>query len=268
MAATATVTDTATDTGIPTNVHIAALDLDGKDQMPPPPPRLGTIMKMLPTDTWDVSTPISLSYFVGDVAAVVTTMSFLDAVVHSEIYHASPPLGKVALVVPLQILTGFAMWCTWCIGHDAGHGTISKSTRYGTVINRMVGEVCHSAICLTPFVPWQLSHRKHHLHHNHLQRDYSHQWYIQEERDTLHPLIQIAHATRMLSFPFLYFVYLAVGIPDGGHVVFYGRMWDGHTVKEKVDASVSVLMSVGTAGTLWHVMGTSDFAVVCMGPWC
>ena len=153
----------------------------------------------------------------------------------------------------------------WCIGHDAGHGTVSKDSKS---INRIVGEIAHSVICLTPFVPWALSHRKHHLNHNHLERDYSHQWFIREERDDLHPLIKASHLTRNLQLPILYFVYLFLGVPDGGHVFFYGRMWEGHSLKEKADAAISVMVSLATAGALWSNMGFADFTVVCMVPWC
>eukprot|EP00590_Aulacoseira_subarctica_P004632 CAMPEP_0172420472 /NCGR_PEP_ID=MMETSP1064-20121228/6833_1 /TAXON_ID=202472 /ORGANISM="Aulacoseira subarctica , Strain CCAP 1002/5" /LENGTH=451 /DNA_ID=CAMNT_0013160445 /DNA_START=61 /DNA_END=1416 /DNA_ORIENTATION=+ len=262
------------------SVHATVLADDSKELPPVPllplisnpvmnddPPVPGAIMKMLPRDTWHVSTPISLVYFFIDVAAVITSMSFLNAVVTSDLYNSLPVLEQGALVLPLQILTGFAMWCTWCIGHDAGHGTISKSKEYGKVINRLVGEISHSVFCLTPFLPWQLSHRKHHLNHNHLERDYSHQWYIREESDDLHPVIRTAHSVRMLFFPFLYFFYLVTGVPDGGHVFFYGRMWDGHSLKEKMDAAISVVVSFVTAGVLWSTMGTANFAVVCMVPW-
>ena len=213
------------------------------------PPQPGAIMKMLPKDTWKVSTKESLLYFTADVVAVISTMSFLYAVVTSEQYHSLPMFAQALEVLPLQILTGFAMWCTWCIGHDAGHGTISKNNTYGSIVNRIVGEITHSVICLTPFVPWQLSHRKHHLNHNHLEKDYSHQWYIKEEQDELHPLIQASHTLRMVFFPFLYFVYLVTGIPDGGHVFFYGRMWEGQSIKEKLDAAISVVVSFITAGS-------------------
>lgn len=230
------------------------------------PPKLGAIARMLPADTWKVDTRTSLAYFAADVLAVACSMGFLNAVVTSEAYHAAPVWGQALMAAPLQVLTGFAMWCTWCIGHDAGHGTVSKG-KWGNAINRVVGEVTHSMVCLTPFVPWALSHRKHHLHHNHLERDYSHQWYVREEFDDLHPAIQLAHSTRMLFLPVLYFVYLFLGVPDGGHVLFYGRMWEGHSLKEKLDGALSVAVSCATAGTLWHNMGTADFAVVCMGPW-
>ena len=138
-------------------------------------PRAGTIMKMLPEETWDIDTPTSLFYFAVDGLAVAATMGFLNSVVTSDIYHSAPVFGQALMVAPLQVLTGFAMWCMWCIGHDAGHSTVSKSKW----VNRVVGEVAHSMVCLTPFVPWALSHKKHHLGHNHLERDYSHQWYVE-----------------------------------------------------------------------------------------
>ena len=178
------------------------------------PPQPGAIMKMLPKDTWKVSTKESLLYFTADVVAVISTMSFLYAVVTSDQYQSLPMFAQALEVIPLQILTGFAMWCTWCIGHDAGHGTVSKNKSYGGIVNRIVGEITHSVICLTPFVPWQLSHRKHHLNHNHLEKDYSHQWFIREERDELHPAIEFFVGIRMLYLPVLYFVYLFTGVPD------------------------------------------------------
>jgi len=227
------------------------------------PPRAGTVMKMLPKETWDIDTKTSLFYFGVDFAAVFATMGFLNTVVTSEVYHSFPIWLQGLSVAPLQILTGFAMWTMWCIGHDAGHSTVSKSKW----INRFVGEIAHSAISLTPFVPWAMSHRKHHLGHNHLTKDYSHQWFVREEADALHPLFKLAHKTRMFQLPILYFVYLFTGVPDGGHVFFYGRMWENESLKEKLNAALSVVVSMATAGTLWYNMGTADFAVVCMVPW-
>jgi omega-3 fatty acid desaturase (delta-15 desaturase) len=228
------------------------------------PPKIGTIAKMLPPETWDIHTPTSLLYFAMDSFAVVSTMTFLHAVVTSDNYHSFPLWLQAASVFPLQILTGFSMWCLWCIGHDAGHGTVSKNNKW---INRIVGEISHSVGCLTPFVPWALSHRKHHLNHNHLERDYSHQWFIREERDGLHPAIKASYLTRNVQLPILYLVYLLAGVPDGGHVFFYGRMWEGHSLEEKLDGGISSLISLVTACSLWHAMGTADFAVVCFVPW-
>ena len=231
------------------------------------PPRLGQVRKLLHKDAFQVDTATSLFYFGLDFVAVAATMGFLNAVVTSDLYHSWPMLGQALAVAPLQVLTGFAMWCMWCIGHDAGHTTISKDRKHGKTINRVVGEIAHSMICLTPFVPWSKSHLKHHMNHNHLERDYSHQWVIKEELDNLPPFIKVAYETRILQLPILYLAYLLFGVPDGGHVFFYGRMWEQESMKAKLDAALSVIVSMATAGTLWMNMGTADFAVVCIGPW-
>ena len=83
------------------------------------PPMQGEIMKWLPKSTFDIDTKTSLTYFGIDLAAVVATLGFLDAVVTSDLYHAFPVWGQAMAVAPLQVLGGFTMWCMWCIGHDA-----------------------------------------------------------------------------------------------------------------------------------------------------
>lgn len=250
-------TDVCTTLSTPTNVDV---DMEK-------PPSMAVLRKMLPEKVWQIDSSTSLFYFGLDLAAVATTMGFLNAVVTSDVYHGLPLYAQAACVVPLQVMTGFAMWCMWCIGHDAGHNTISRNKTYGKQLTRVIGEISHSMICLTPFVPWALSHRKHHLHHNHLERDYSHQWFIREEQENLHPLIKASYWTRNVQLPILYFVYLFTGVPDGGHVFFYGRMWQGHSLKEKLNAALSVAVSMATAGALWCNMGTADFVVVCLVPW-
>jgi len=228
------------------------------------PPNLATVSRMLPPESFDVDTKTSLFYFGLDLIAVVGSLSFLNAVVTSSIYHSLPIWGQALTVAPLQIVAGFAMWCMWCIGHDAGHSTVSKKKW----INRIVGEISHSAFCLTPFKPWQKSHRRHHMNHNHLTDDYSHQWFIREEKESLHPIIKLSQKTRNFQLPILYFVYLFVGVPDGGHVFFYGRLWERAKMKEKLNHAISVAVSVATSGFLWNKMGFADFSVVCMVPWC
>ena len=232
------------------------------------PPTLGEIRKFLPKSVFQVDTKTSLLYFGLDLIAVVSSMTALHALVTSSFYHSLPNVVAQALcVLPLQCTTGFCMWCMWCIGHDAGHATISKHQTHGNLINRIVGEVAHSMICFTPFIPWKKSHLQHHLHHNHLEKDYSHQWFVREESHNLHPLIQLSYETRNVQLPVLYLVYLLFGVPDGGHVYFYGRLWEKESLGEKLKASVSVFVSIATAAALWSTLGTADFVVVCMVPW-
>jgi len=236
---------------------------DGKKKIYNKVPKIGEIRRMLPKNSFNIDTKLSLFYFGLDFLAVATSMTFLHSVVTSKFYLALPIFAQALTVAPLQLLTGFAMWCMWCIGHDAGHSTVSTSKR----INRIVGEFAHSMICLTPFVPWAKSHRQHHLHHNHITKDYSHQWFIREESDDLHPVIKASYWTRNIQLPILYMVYLLAGVPDGGHVIFYGRMWEKSKMKEKLNAYFSVLVSVATSAVLWTKLGFANFTVVCMVPW-
>jgi fatty acid desaturase len=230
--------------------------------------RAGKIMKMLPKESFQVDTKTSLTYFGIDAAAVIASMSFLYAVVTSDMYSAAPIYMQAAMVAPLQIMTGFAMWCNWCIGHDAGHSLISKKHKW---LNDFVGEVSHSMFALTPFIPWQMSHRRHHLNHNHLTKDFSHQWFIKENAekpaDDMVWWMKLSYQTRNIQLPILYLVYLLVGVPDGGHVFLYGKLWEGIDWKTKLRAYGSVAVSMLTATSLWAAMGTANFAVVCFAPW-
>jgi len=226
-------------------------------------PSLAVVRKMLPKKSFEIDTKRSIYYFLVDLAAVVSSMGVLFKVVTSAAYIALPWWQQAAVVSPFQLLTGFAMWCMWCIGHDAGHNTVSKKGW----INNIVGEIAHSVCCLTPFIPWKKSHLQHHLHHNHIDRDYSHQWFIREEADELPAVFKMSYKTRNFQLPILYMVYLLLGVPDGGHVFFYGKMWEGEPMKEKLRAAVSSVISIATSAFFWTKMGFANFTVVCMVPW-
>ena len=74
-------------------------------------PTLGTIMKMLPKESFHIDTKESLFYFGVDFIACVASLGFLNAVVTSDLYHSFPLWGQALSVAPLQVLSGFALWC-------------------------------------------------------------------------------------------------------------------------------------------------------------
>lgn len=226
-------------------------------------PSLSAVRKMLPKKTFEINTATSIFYFLLDFAGVATSMGLLHKLVTSNFYHGLFWMQQAAVAFPLQLLTGFAMWCMWCIGHDAGHNTVSKRSW----VNNVVGEIAHSVCCLTPFIPWKKSHLQHHLNHNHLSRDYSHQWFIREEADDLPAVFKASYKTRNFQLPILYMVYLLLGVPDGGHVFFYGRMWEGEPLRQKLRGAVSSVISIATSAFFWTKFGFADFTVVCMVPW-
>ena len=71
------------------------------------PPPLGTILKMLPKESFVIDTQTGLTYFGIDLLAVMASLGFLNAVVTSDLYHALPIWGQALTVAPLQVLVCF-----------------------------------------------------------------------------------------------------------------------------------------------------------------
>ena len=71
-----------------------------------------------------------------------------------------------------SVVAGFWLWTIFVVGHDCGHGTFCKSK----LINTVLGNFFHSFVLATPYQPWQMSHHRHHMYHNHVEKDYSHMW--------------------------------------------------------------------------------------------
>ena len=140
-------------------------------------PSLSQLKKAVNPAAFQIDTGKSLGYFFLDLGAIVLSSVALLSLLHSASYLAAPEVLQFLLPVPLQVLSGTALWSMWCIGHDAGHGTISSSK----LVNSVIGEIAHSMLCLTPFDPWRRSHKRHHMNHNHLTKDYAHQWFDEAE---------------------------------------------------------------------------------------
>jgi hypothetical protein len=65
---------------------------------------LGTILRMLPRESFEIDTKAGLFYFGVDLVAVGATLGFLNAVVTSDIYHSIPIWMQALTVAPLQVL--------------------------------------------------------------------------------------------------------------------------------------------------------------------
>jgi hypothetical protein len=71
------------------------------------PPALGTILKMLPKESFVIDTQLGLLYFGIDLLSVMASLGFLNAVVSSDLYHSLPIWGQALTVAPLQVLVCF-----------------------------------------------------------------------------------------------------------------------------------------------------------------
>eukprot|EP01035_Chromulina_nebulosa_P018266 gene18266-23941_t len=99
------------------------------------------------------------------------------------------------------------------LGHDCGHGTFSDSE----LLNDFIGHLTHGSI-LVPYYPWQLSHRRHHMYHNHVDKDYSYPWYTEDRltKDDEY-MARFLHDNPLAIFFFPFYgwpIYFILGLPD------------------------------------------------------
>jgi omega-3 fatty acid desaturase (delta-15 desaturase) len=177
--------------------------------------QLNSIRKSLPDHVFEKSLLKSVGHLIFDAFMWLGSLSVLYALINSNLWAQMPFwLQAVASLVYWNI-AGFFMWCLFVVGHDCGHGTFSEYEW----VNDIFGHIVHGSI-MVPFWPWQLSHRRHHMYHNHETKDYSHAWYTPERMarsDEGMAQFFDKHPSLMATFPcFGWFVYLA-SLPDGCH---------------------------------------------------
>lgn len=134
---------------------------------------LSKIRKAIPKEAFVKSISRSLFHMFFDYAMIFGSLYALVQFNTSEYYATAPEWQKWAATLAYWNVAGFFMWGIFVVGHDCGHGTFSEYTLF----NDIVGHICHGSI-MVPYYPWALSHRRHHMYHNHVDKDYSHPWYV------------------------------------------------------------------------------------------
>eukprot|EP00037_Helgoeca_nana_P015753 m.147588 g.147588 ORF g.147588 m.147588 type:complete len:409 (+) comp23156_c0_seq1:50-1276(+) len=223
---------------------------------------INRIKKALPAEVFEKSLMWSLWYMLFDYACIGASMYALYYLKSSGIYDELPLVGQCAATVAHWTIAGFFMWCIFVVGHDCGHGNFSEYEW----LNDTLGHVTHGSI-LVPYWPWRLSHKRHHMHHNHVDKDYSHSWITPERlADPAYTMAQFQEKNPWVA-PFLPFVgwplYL-LGLPDGSHflplpnIPFSGqRLYEGSAMLEMVRCVVSTAVVVGMVAIL-HTFVSSD----------
>ncbi|GMH61714.1 hypothetical protein TrLO_g7549 [Triparma laevis f. longispina] len=226
-------------------------------------PTLSTIKRSLSPSLFEINTKKSLTYVAKDILQYIVTTAPLLAIASSD----QNPILQTLESLPFFLASGTSLWSLWCLGHDAGHGLISPNPK----VNEIVGELCHGCFCGTPFWGWKESHARHHMGHNHLTNDYSHQWFILPEAKKVSNEIEsvwwmkLGYDLRAIQLPFLYFIYLYIGIPDGNHFIPVGRLWDDLKVNRN-RALISSTITITYISTLIHFLGLSFIPVILI-PW-
>jgi len=162
------------------------------------------------------------------------------------------------------------MWGIFVIGHDCGHSTFSDSEK----LNDFIGHITHGSI-LVPYYPWQLSHRRHHMYHNHVDKDYSHPWYTPERLarpdEFLARTVHNNHSWVFSLFPFYGWMIYLYGMPDGSHFIPLPsqRMWKESPRVEYFKCIFSALVVALFLAAEYFLFGSqlSSFAYYYGAPW-
>eukprot|EP00039_Didymoeca_costata_P024372 m.10121 g.10121 ORF g.10121 m.10121 type:complete len:381 (+) comp4203_c0_seq2:166-1308(+) len=204
-------------------------------------PSIGMIKDALPTKVFEKKLGTSLFYFALDFALFLLSLLCLRYVMGET--RVPETTVQIAVMIMHWMVGGFYMWCLFVVGHDCGHGTFSTST----LINDICGHITHGFL-LVPYYPWQTSHRRHHMFHNHVEKDYSHPWYdaamlesIEKNGASLakmyedYPILRTMYA--IIGWP----LYLYAGFQDGSHLIpdSQSRLWKAASQIEFVKGIVS-----------------------------
>ncbi|KAJ3208204.1 hypothetical protein HK099_000105, partial [Clydaea vesicula] len=201
------------------------------------------LKKVIPEGLFSKSLTKSTLYWLRDLLAISATVYF---------YFKYQPAGWI-YVLWANVL-GLLMWCTFMIGHDAGHGSFSDYQR----LNFYVGLLSHGPL-LVPFRQWKKSHQLHHLGHNSMSKDKSHSHYT-FEGEGAYFLTRATPVFIPLGFGLFY---LALGLNDGSHfsVNYYAK-----NRADKIDNFLSIL-SCSIFLTLYYILLQQEF-FFCFGlPW-
>ena len=158
--------------------------------------QLNSIMKAIPPAAFEKNLFKSLAYMLFDYAMWGGSFFAMLKLVKSALWTKMAFWQKAAASLVYWNVAGFFMWCIFVVGHDCGHTNFSKYKW----VNDILGHVTHGSI-LVPFYPWQLSHRRHHMFHNHLDKDYSYAWFPPGKEDKKeHQLIKFFHSNFLAKF--------------------------------------------------------------------
>ena len=155
MASTAPVTTKK----VTTNLH--AKDLNGND-FQAPDYSIAELINVIPKDCFKRDLIKSLSFVFRDIFFLI-----LFGYIANTFIPQIPSKNLRFLAWSIYtIIESFPMVGLWILAHECGHQAFSE---YG-LINDFVGWILHSYTG-NPYFSWKISHRKHHQHTGHIDKD-------------------------------------------------------------------------------------------------
>lgn len=194
--------------------------------------------------------------------------SVMYGLMSSNIWASLPFAAQAVISLIYFNVAGFFMWCIFVVGHDCGHGTFSDYKW----VNDIIGHITHASI-LVPYYPWQLSHHRHHMYHNHYDKDYSHPWYSAERYEQSDEQFAKYFKERPFLralFPLVGWFFYLYGLPDGSHFIPYAsqRMWAESDNNERVKCIVSSITCMISFACIYILCGSdmSNFLYYYIAP--
>lgn len=214
---------------------------------------LQELRKCIPQECFVKSLPSSVAYLLLDYSLWSGLLWAVSSLRRSVLWPSLPTWLQWLVSLFYWNAAGFVMWAVFVIGHDCGHGTFSDYDW----LNDLVGHLTHGSV-LVPFYSWQLSHRRHHMHHNHADKDYSHPWFTKERLrrpEEGQARFQDRNPLLRLAFPLVGWPIYLLGLPDGCHLlpIPFQRLWRNTPTVEYYKCLVS---SAVVLGFLWLALRT------------
>ncbi|KAK0465151.1 fatty acid desaturase-domain-containing protein [Desarmillaria tabescens] len=150
-----------------------------KTPFSPPTVTLKEIHDAVPKHLLKGNPVLATLYVLRDISFTLLLFKLASRISDVEAYLTSPVLGilvKSFLWLAYWWVQGLVWAGIFCLGHDAGHGTLYRSTR----VNNLVGFVLHTAL-LIPYYAWRATHHAHHKATSSMERDENYVPYLRSD---------------------------------------------------------------------------------------
>ncbi|KAK0233209.1 fatty acid desaturase-domain-containing protein [Armillaria fumosa] len=145
----------------------------------PPTVTLKEIHDAVPKHLLKGNPVLATLYVLRDISFTLLLFKLASRIGDIEACISSPLLGVLVrsfLWLAYWWVQGLVWAGIFCLGHDAGHGTLYRSAK----MNNLVGFVLHTAL-LIPYYAWRATHHAHHKATSSMERDENYVPYLRSD---------------------------------------------------------------------------------------
>lgn len=218
-------------------------------QFQDPPFTLKDLREAIPEECFHVCWKKSLSYVVRDVVLIALLASIA-------LYFDS------WLLWPFYwFFQGTLFWALFVIGHDCGHGSFAKNPK----VNHFFGYLLHSFL-LVPYHSWRISHRNHHQHTGHVDKEEAwYPWTHSEYKNTR--LRKKIPRFYLFFFAFLFYLFWRSTRLNGSHFLPWSELFKPHERSLVIRSSLCCLATLSGLIFLSYLYGWAAIGKLYWGPY-